>query len=90
MPFKGLILEKAQIVSDLGEKMNEIRAEAMQSFDKNASRYHRGVYEKKRVEMLAKLNTQLNIFFVGQLKNLHKKAIAMFEDNLKVPRNVVI
>ncbi|ORY96959.1 RHD3/Sey1 [Syncephalastrum racemosum] len=83
MPFKGPILEKAQIVPDLGKKMNEIRAEAMESFDKNASRYHRGVYEKKRVEMLAKLNTQLNIFFVGQLKNLHKKAIAMFEDNLK-------
>lgn len=69
--------------------MNDIRAEAIQSFDKNASRYHRGVYEKKRKDMLVKLNTQLNVFFVGQLKNLHKKAITMFEDNLKVTNALV-
>ena len=64
--------------------MQEIRSEALEAFDKNASRYHKGVYEKKRKEMLVKLNTQLNVFFVGQLKNLHKKAITMFEENLKV------
>ncbi|KAI9260508.1 RHD3/Sey1 [Phascolomyces articulosus] len=82
-PFKIPILEKAQTIPDLGEQMKDIRSEALESFDKNASRYHQGVYEKKRKEMLAKLNTQLNVFFVGQLKNLHKKAITMFEENLK-------
>ncbi|KAI7858071.1 RHD3/Sey1 [Circinella umbellata] len=83
-PFKTPILEKAQTIPDLGKQMQEIRSEALEAFDKNASRYHKGVYEKKRKEMLAKLNTQLNVFFVGQLKNLHKKAITMFEENLKV------
>ncbi|KAI7880440.1 root hair defective 3 GTP-binding protein [Lichtheimia hyalospora FSU 10163] len=82
-PFKNPILEKAQTISDLGKQMEEIRTEAMQSFDKNASRYHKDVYEKKRKDMLEKLNTQLNVFFVGQLKNLHKKASVMFEENLK-------
>ncbi|KAI8139063.1 RHD3/Sey1 [Fennellomyces sp. T-0311] len=82
-PFKVPILEKAQTIPDLGKQMDEIRSEALQSFDKNASRYHQGVYEKKRKDMLIKLNTQLNVFFVGQLKNLHKKAITMFEENLK-------
>lgn len=63
--------------------MLEIRQEAVAAFDKNASRYHQGVYQKKRVEMLTKLNTQLNVLFVGQLKNLHKKAIVMFDESLK-------
>ncbi|KAI9253274.1 RHD3/Sey1 [Helicostylum pulchrum] len=83
VPFRKPILEKAQIIEDLGEQMLSIRKEAIDSFDKNASRYHQGVYEKKRSEMLTKLNIQLNVLFVGQLKNLHKKAILTFDENLK-------
>ncbi|KAI8637905.1 RHD3/Sey1 [Parasitella parasitica] len=82
-PLKQPILEKAQVIDTLGPEMVEIRQEAVASFDKNASRYHQGVYQKKREEMLAKLNTQLHVLFVGQLKNLHKKAVAMFDENLK-------
>jgi len=63
--------------------MLDIRQEAIAAFDKSASRYHQGVYQKKRAEMLTKLNTQLNVLFVGQLKNLHKKSIVMFDENLK-------
>jgi hypothetical protein len=63
--------------------MLDVRTEAIASFDKNASRYHQGVYQKKRLEMLTKLNIQLNVLFVGQLKNLHKKAIVMFDESLK-------
>ncbi|KAF1797154.1 RHD3/Sey1 [Mucor lusitanicus] len=82
-PFKQPILEKAQTIDNLGPQMLEFRQEAIAAFDKSASRYHQGVYQKKRAEMLAKLNTQLNVLFVGQLKNLHKKAIVMFDENLK-------
>lgn len=64
--------------------MTTIRKEALDSFDKNASRYHQGVYTKKRSEMLIKLNTQLNVLFVGQLKNLSKKAITTFDEDLKL------
>ncbi|CAO3702659.1 unnamed protein product [Rhizopus stolonifer] len=83
-PFKQPILEKGQIVDDLGEKMSQYRQEAVNSFDKNASRYHQGVYQKKRADMFTKLNIQLNVLFVGQLKNLHKKTITSFNENLKV------
>lgn len=62
--------------------MRELREKAIQSFDKSASRYNQGVYQKKRVEMLTKLNTQLGVYFVGQLNNLHKKAIIMFDERL--------
>lgn len=59
-----------------------MRDEALQSFDKSASRYNQGVYQKKRLEMLGKLNTQLGVYFMGQLNNLHKKAITMFDQHL--------
>lgn len=82
-PYKSIILEKHQIIPELGEKMKEIRQEAIQSFDKSASRYNQSVYQKKRIDMLAKLNTQLGVYFVGQLNNLHKKAIILFDENLQ-------
>ncbi|KAG2210994.1 hypothetical protein INT47_000154 [Mucor saturninus] len=81
--YKSTILEKHQIIPELGEKMKEIRQEAVQSFDKSASRYNQTVYQKKRIDMLAKLNTQLGVYFVGQLNNLHKKAVILFEENLQ-------
>ena len=63
--------------------MKEMRQEAIQAFDKSASRYNQGVYQKKRIEMMTKLNTQLGVYFVGQLNNLHKKAIITFDKNLQ-------
>jgi uncharacterized protein (UPF0210 family) len=83
MPFKGPILEKGQIIPDLGEKMKEFRETALDSFDKNASRYMQTVYLKKRAEMLAKLNSQLGVYFVGQVNNLHKKALYMYDEQLQ-------
>lgn len=82
-PLKSLILEKNQIIPELGDKMKEVRQQALQTFDKSASRYNQGVYQKKRAEMLGKLNTQLGVYFVGQLNNLHKKAVIVFDENLK-------
>ncbi|ORZ11161.1 RHD3/Sey1 [Absidia repens] len=81
--FKQPILEKGQTIDDLGAQMTNLRKEAVDAFDKNASRYHQGVYQKKRLDMLTKLHTQLNVYFVGQLKNLHKKAISLFDATLK-------
>ncbi|KAI9354914.1 RHD3/Sey1 [Pilaira anomala] len=82
-PFRSSILEKGQVDSELGKTMKGIREEAIQSFDKSASRYDRGVYQKKRTEMFAKLNTQLGVYFFGQLNNLHKKAVIMFDEDLQ-------
>ncbi|KAF9310930.1 Dynamin-like GTPase that mediates homotypic ER fusion [Podila horticola] len=76
-------VESGNIVDDLGEKMQEIRGTAMKAFDKDASRYHAEVYKRKRSEMLAKANTILEAYFLGQLKNLHKKAVNMFSSNLQ-------
>lgn len=55
----------------------------VESFDKDASRYHPEVYKRKRAEVLTKANSMLESFFVGQLKNLHKKAVAQFSSELQ-------
>jgi protein SEY1 len=81
--LKVPVLDKGQIVHDLGPQMAEARSQALKSFDKEASRYHAGVYEKKRFDLLKKLNAQLSVYFVGQLRNLHKSAVIMFQDSIK-------
>ncbi|KAG0031264.1 Dynamin-like GTPase that mediates homotypic ER fusion [Podila clonocystis] len=76
-------IESGGIVEDLGAKMKEIRALALKTFDKDASRYHAEVYKRKRAEMLAKANTMLEAYYLGQLKNLHKKAVSQFSITLQ-------
>ncbi|KAF9909033.1 Dynamin-like GTPase that mediates homotypic ER fusion [Lobosporangium transversale] len=76
-------IESGNIVEDLGPKMNEIRSVAIKSFDKDASRYHAEVYKRKRAEMMSKANHMLEAYFLGQLKNLHKKAVSMFSTKLQ-------
>ncbi|KAG1147227.1 hypothetical protein G6F37_004261 [Rhizopus arrhizus] len=82
-PFKSSILEKGEILEDLGEKMKGLHQETLQSFDRHASRYSQNIYHKKRAEMMTELNACLNVYFVGQLKNLHKKAVWIFERDLQ-------
>ncbi|KAF9963008.1 Dynamin-like GTPase that mediates homotypic ER fusion [Modicella reniformis] len=76
-------IEAGHLVDGLGPKMKEIRSTAIKSFDKDASRYHSEVYKRKRTEVLAKSNTMLKSYFLGQLKNLHKKAIMLFSAKLQ-------
>lgn len=51
-------------------------------FDKDGSRYHQGVYSRKRADLLAQLDAALAALFLGQLKNLHKQALASFKREL--------
>lgn len=55
----------------------------IETFDKDASRYHADVYKRKRSEMLTKANSMLESFYLGQLKNLHKKAVSQFSTTLQ-------
>lgn len=48
------------------------------SFDSSASRYHSAVYNRKRLELLSKLNTSLHPFYLTQLKSLHKTLLRDF------------
>lgn len=48
-------------------------------YDRDASRYHQGVYKRKRADLIAALDSTLLPLFVGQLKNLHKVALVTFK-----------
>lgn len=71
-------LETGEVLADLGTLMGAHRGKAIEDFDKAASRYHAEVYKRKRLDLLEKLNSTLSPFFLGQLKNLHKKVVAFF------------
>lgn len=53
------------------------------SFDTAASRYHSGVYSRKRLELLSKLNSTLSPLFLSHLKNLHKLVLKNFRKSIQ-------
>lgn len=48
-----------------------------------ASRYHPAVYQRKRLELLSKLNSALNPSFLTQLKNLHKSILKEYRKSIQ-------
>ena len=48
-------------------------------YDREASRYHPGVYKRKRADLIGTLDSALSPLFLGQLKNLHKSALVSFK-----------
>ncbi|KZW00220.1 root hair defective 3 GTP-binding protein [Exidia glandulosa HHB12029] len=75
-------VEAGKVVDGLGAMMFEWKARALTRFDKDGSRYHQGVYSRKRADLLAQLDAALAALFLGQLKNLHKQALASFKREL--------
>jgi hypothetical protein len=51
-------------------------------YDKEASRYHQGVYKKKRADLRTVVDNTLSPLFLGQLKNLHKQTLVAFKKEL--------
>lgn len=51
-------------------------------YDRDASRYHKGVYGRKRADLIAALDSTLSTLFLGQLKNLHKSCLVTFKTEL--------
>lgn len=51
-------------------------------YDRDASRYHKAVYARKRADLTAALDSTLSPLFLGQLKNLHKYCLVQFKKAL--------
>lgn len=51
-------------------------------YDRDASRYHQGVYKRKRADLLAVIESSLSPMFLGQLKNLHKACLTAFKKEI--------
>jgi len=67
-------------IPGLGRKMAGARQTLLASFEEEASRYHKGVYKRKQVELESKVDGRLKALFQGQLNAAHKAGINDFSE----------
>lgn len=77
---EGISLGKPAVLKDLGTLGKAARVKSIKAFETEASRYHKGVYTKKRVELEGKIDTRLKALYQGQLAAAHKSGVAAFSD----------
>ncbi|EEB92397.1 hypothetical protein MPER_09099, partial [Moniliophthora perniciosa FA553] len=75
-------IEAGKVVEGLGEMMRNWRKVASDRYDRDASRYHQGVYKRKRADLIASIDATLSPLFLGQLKNLHKSCLVTFKKEI--------
>ncbi|TFY75052.1 hypothetical protein EWM64_g8959 [Hericium alpestre] len=77
-------VEAGKVVDGLGNIMRSWRAQALSRYDRDASRYHRGVYERKRADLLAALDSVLSPLFLAMTSGL-QHALAMLAGLITPP-----
>ncbi|KAF7548555.1 hypothetical protein G7046_g8636 [Stylonectria norvegica] len=70
----------ATVLIDLGLTGSDARTKCIKAFEVQASRYHKGVYSRKRVELEGKIDTRLKTLYLGQLAAAHKAGVAAFSE----------
>lgn len=68
------------ILSNLGLTISTARSTLFKNFETEASRYHKGVYTRKREEIESTVDTRLKTLFKGQLTAIHKAGVAKFSE----------
>jgi hypothetical protein len=76
----GIRTGKPTVLKDLGVSGKAARVKSIKAFEMEASRYHKGVYARKRVELEGKIDTRLKTLYQGQLSAAHKSGVATFSD----------
>jgi hypothetical protein len=71
---------KPSVIPDLGTAMNTARSKVLKEFETSASRYHKGVYARKKVELEGKVDTRLKALFQKQLSAAHKSGVEAFSN----------
>lgn len=77
---EGVRIGKPTVLRALGASGKAARIKSIKSFETEASRYHKGVYSRKRVELEGKMDTRLKALYLGQLSAAHKSGVASFSD----------
>jgi molybdopterin synthase catalytic subunit len=73
-------LGKTDVLTDLGATGADAREKCIKAFEVQASRYHKGVYARKRTELEGKIDTRLKALYQAQLAAAHKAGVAAFSD----------
>jgi hypothetical protein len=71
---------KPIVLPDLGPAGKAAREKSVNEFETAASRYHKGVYNRKKVELESKIDTRLKALYHGQLIAAHKAGVTSFSD----------
>jgi len=77
---EGIRLGALEVLGGLGAAMRAARMKTVKNFDTEASRYHKGVYSRKKAELESKMDGRLKILFQGQLSAAHKSGVRDFTD----------
>ncbi|TAQ91470.1 hypothetical protein B7494_g161 [Chlorociboria aeruginascens] len=77
---EGIRLGKPAVLLDLGVSGKSARTKTIKAFETEASRYHKGVYTRKRVELEGKIDTRLKALYQGQLTAAHNSGVASFSE----------
>lgn len=81
---EGVRLGRIEILSGLGVAMRTARMKTIKDFEVEASRYHKGVFARKKAELESKIDGRLKILFLGQLSAAHKSGIREFTEAVTV------
>ena len=77
---EGVRLGAPEVLGGLGAAMRSARMKTVKNFEAEASRYHKGVYTRKRGELESKIDGRLKILFQGQLAAVSKSGVREFSD----------
>ncbi|KAL6691089.1 root hair defective 3 GTP-binding protein [Trichoderma pleuroticola] len=73
-------LGKAIVLPDLGATASQAREKCFRAFEVQASRYHKGVYSRKKQELESKVDGRLKALYQGQIAAAHKAGVAAFSE----------
>ncbi|KKO99929.1 protein SEY1, partial [Trichoderma harzianum] len=73
-------LGKAIVLPDLGTTASQAREKCFRAFEVQASRYHKGVYTRKKQELESKVDGRLKTLFQGQIAAAHKAGVTAFSE----------
>ncbi|KAM0801077.1 protein sey1 [Usnea florida] len=77
---EGARLGQPEVLGGLGAAMRTARMKTVKAFETEASRYHKGVYARKKGELENKVDGRLKVLFQGQLSAAHKSGVREFSD----------
>ena len=77
---EGARLGQPEVLGGLGAVMRTARMKTVKAFETEASRYHKGVYARKKGELENKIDGRLKVLFQGQLSAAHKSGVRDFSD----------
>lgn len=75
-------LGKTALLRGLGQIMSQARTQVLKAFETEASRYHKGVYSRKKTELTSKVDGRLRVLFQGQLAASHKLGTKSFVEGV--------